>query len=248
MSVRDTFAANYSKTAYTSLWDMDKIIGTGSGSFTVAAPTAINSPTSATSTYSTNFGDFYYFQAIYSVDNGASWNDFNAMVPDLSTPGSPVLDTVVALGAVGSSGTFNIFAFNYYDLVHGTGTAKTIMWKALFFSRNTQGAITPQIINDQTYFTSVERNYQKVAFKDSVTFNLTSGSGQTASLSHNLGYVPMVRAYYIQTTPSNRLDSLWGGYRIEIRVTETTLSFVLDSAFSNITCNGRIEYKIYYDN
>lgn len=243
----ETFIANTSKTAYSSLWDMDKIIGTGSGSFTATAPTAISTPTTSTMAYATTIGANYYFQGIYSIDSGASWNDFGSQVPNLTTPGSPVFQTIDVVGIVGSAGTFTVAAFNYWDLVHGTGSAKTVMWKAIFFSKNEQGAINPQLIADPTLFTSVARNYQKVAIKDKVAFNVTSGVGKTAVVNHDLGYIPMVRAFYVAATPSVRVDGLWAGYRIATQITATTVSFVLDANYSVNTATGFIEYKVYYD-
>lgn len=248
MSVYETLISNTDKTAYASLWDMDKIIGTGSGTFTATAPTAGNTPTTSTMAYATTIGANYYFQGIYSTDNGASWNDFGSMVPNLTTPGMPVFQTLDVLGVVGSAGTFTVIAFNYWDLVHATGSAKTVMWKAIFFSKNEQGAINPELIADPTLFTSRSRNYQKVAIKNKIAFDVTSGVGKTAVVNHDLGYIPMVRSFYAQATPAVRIENLWTGYRIDTRITETTVSFVLDANYSAITATGFIEYKIYYDN
>lgn len=247
MSALDNLIANIDKTAYSSVWDMDKIIGTGSGSFSVGAPTSSSGPISATDTFSTPFGTTYYFQGIYSTDGGVTWNDFNAMIPDLTTPTAPVLQTIDVNGAVGSSGTFNVIAFNYYDFAHSVGTARNILWKALFFSKNKQGPTTPLAIEDTKYFTSVERNYQKIAMKGEEAFNVTSGLGRSLTIDHNLGYVPMVRAFYQQTTPAVRMDSPWAGYRIEIRVTESQVIFYQDPNYSTVTATGNIEYRIYYD-
>ena len=246
MSVRDTLIANIDKTAYTSVWDMDKIIGVASGTFTISAPTP-GPPVTLTTTSPTTFGDSYYFQAIYSTDNGASWNDFGSMIPDLTTPGMPVLQTLDVLGAVGAAGTFNVFASNYYDSVHGVGTAKTVKWKAIYYSKNRQGSLAPTNIGLSTLFTSVARNYQKIALKDEIPFDLTSGVAKSITLTHGLGYVPFVRAFYTQTSPATRIDSLWLGYRVETQITETTLSFVLVAALSTVTVTGNIEFRVYYD-
>lgn len=246
MSAYDNLIANIDKTAYTSVWDMDKIIGTAEGTVSVGVPPVASSVT-VVATHSTTFGDSYFFLGIYSTDGGATWNDFNAMVPDLTTPAMPVFQTLNVQGAVGSSGTMNVIVTNYYDSVHGTGTAKTVKWKVVFISKNDQGSITPSLIADPTMFTSVDRNYQKIAFKDSVPFNITSGSGKSVTISHDLGFVPQVRAYYFQATPSVRVDNLWAGYFIDTRVTETTLSFVLNSFHSIANYTGVIQFRLYYN-
>lgn len=246
MGAYENLIANVDKTAYTSVWDMDKIIGIAEGTINAAAPTP-GPPVITQATSSTTFADTYYFQGIFSTDNGATWNDFNSMIPDLSTPGMPVFQTVNVFGAVGSSGTMNIVSVNYYDSVHGTGTAKTILWKVIYISKNNQGNITPSIIGDITLFTSRLRNYQKIALKGEVAFNLMSGVANSVTINHNLGYVPKIRYFYQELTPTNRMVQPSSFYGIAAKISETQLIFDLPAAYSTYTGTGNIEYRIYYD-
>ena len=245
MSVRDTFIANFDKVAYTSYWDMDKIIGVGSGTIDSPAPTP-GPPTTVTQLFRTAFGDRYYFEGIFSYDDGVTWNMFNAMVPDLTTPTMPVFQTVDCFAQVSELGTLNVTVQNYYDSVHGVGRAYTVLWKAVFFSKNRQGSIALMTIPNATYFTSVNRTIQKIAMKGEVGFNLVSGGSNTLTLNHGLGYVPKVRAFYSENSPSIRLAQC-KFYSIDVRIDENDLTFFIDSSFSTYDCTGQIEYRVYYD-
>lgn len=225
-------------------YKIDQIIGIHSGSFSIAAPTFLSSPTIASDPFTTGFGDTCLFQGIFSTDGGTSWNDFGSYKPNLTTPAQPVLQTVTCKGWVTPSGVFEAYAQNFYDLVHSAGTAYTIDYKVVFLSKDDQSAITPiptaEILNYLSSF-----NYQKI-FKQ----NRFSNGGSPKVVSHNLGYVPKVRAWGTSTLggapfPSGSMLSYdwFGGSNFNIEVGTSDVTFDLITGYGTVV----IDYRIYLD-
>jgi len=224
---------------------IDQIIGVHTGAFIISAPTAApgGSPTNASDSFTTGFGDTCLFQGIFSVDGGASWNDFGSYKPNLTTPAQPVLQTVTCRGWVTPAGVFTAYAENNYDLVHGSGVSYVVQYKVAFLAKDDQGAITPlprsEILNYSSSF-----NYQKIYIGSS----FANGGGAT-TIAHNLGYVPKVRAWITSSRsspfPANSLLSYdWpGGSNFNIKVNSTNAVF--DSISGYGTAN--ILYRIYLD-
>lgn len=223
--------------------DIDKIIGILSGSFSVAQPTAISSPKSATDTQTTGFNDTCFYQGIYSVDSGTTWNDFGTMVPNLTTPANPVFQTVLCDGySLGN--TFVANGTNWYDLVHSSGTAYTILYKVALIAKNSQTSIIPIATNENLKYLAKYNNW-KIYTSDIIPFNTTSGSSKTAVVTHPLGYVPRVRAYYQETSGSLRMQTV-NQRKIETKITASDVTFFIDSVWATTT-TGNIEYRIYLE-
>ena len=234
-------------------YPIDNIIGIHTGSFSVSAPSSTNSPTTATSTFTTGFGDTCLFQGIFST-NGTDWNDFGAMQPNLSTAGQPVLQTVTCYGWVDSSGVFTATGVNYYDSVHNTGTAYTIQYKVAFLAKDSQGTVTPIQTNEILAYDSAN-NYQKIFSSGS----FSNGSG-TTTIAHNLTYVPKVRAWFdlststtagygYVTVPSNSISTLdlWPQTypQVEVNSTDALFASILDG--NGAVASGTVYYRIYLD-
>ncbi len=248
MSALDNLAANYAKTAYTTAFDMDKIIAVKTGTIQVAAPTAINNVTSTTYTETGVFPERYYTKGIFSFDGGVTWNDMSAQVPDLTDPTQVVIQSCDCYTSIGSSGGFNVIGRSFYNFVAGTGTARRILFKVALIASNEMGMITPKILPVSTQFTSIDRQIQKIALKGKVPFSIQSGVGNSVTVSHNLGYVPRVSAYFVENpTGVGFLCNPWGTYGIDIRVTTTDVTFYLDADISFATIAGEIQYRIYYE-
>jgi len=260
MSTLDNLIANYSKVAYTSYFDSDKIIGVLSGTFTVSAPSASPGYTTNNVTQDTGFGDSCYFQGIFSTDSGSSWNDFGTSVPNTSSA-TPVLDTVTCQGFVTTAGIFTAVGKNWYDYLHSSGTAKTILYKVALFSKINQGSIQPLPTNEENYFDSLY-NYHKIYLQD---FFAVSTSANT-SIQHNLGYIPKVRSFFQPTSSSIGIDGIytvpagamatldwWTGAGsgasadIQIDTSNAVFTPIQDSSSTPNGINGTQHYLIYLD-
>lgn len=224
---------------------VDQIIGIHSGSFVVSAPTPGTSPTSASDTFNTGFGDTCLLQGIFSVDSGATWNDFGAFKPDLTTPAQPVLQTVTCQGGVTPAGVLTVFATNYYDNVHSVGAAYTVQYKVVLLAKDTQGTITPLPTNEVLYYSS-SFNYQKIFM--SGTF--ANDTGAPTTITHNLGYVPKVRAWGTSTlntapfvTGSVYSYDFFGTSNFNVEVNTTTATFDAITGFGTVN----ISYRVYLD-
>jgi len=230
-------------------YPVDNIIGITTGSFNIAAPTFI-APTTATDTFDTGFGDTCLFQGIFSVDNGASQNDFGVNVPNLSTPGMPVLQTVTCYGGV-LNGVFTAYGLNFYDNVHSVGTAYTILYKVVFFAKSDQNALTT-IPNNQVLNYSSEFNYQKVYLQDSF-----ANVGMTTSVAISLGYIPKVREWITVTNNTSAASGFltipagtlvtpdWFFGNPYITVSTTSVNFI--SVDNGSTVAATVTYRIYLD-
>lgn len=237
---------NIEDIAFSTAFQIDKAIGAPTGTINSPAP-GVGSFSLTSETVETGFGESCYFKGIYSIDSGATWNDFGAMIPNVSTPSMPVFQTVDVVGAVEPDGGLRVTVINYYDNVHSVATAYTVLWKVVLFSKNNQGSITPIDIPNPIAFTTLERDYQKIAFQDEIPYNISSGVGKTETITHNLGYIPKVRSFYQATDGTQLMIDPWLAFRIETRITTTTVSFVLQGGtYSTNTRTGFIEYRIYF--
>jgi len=243
MSAQQNIITNFNKIAYTSYFDTDKLIGMFTGSISVAAPTSIQFILSGTATHDTGFNETCYYQGIFSIDSGTTWNDFGSMTPDLGTPGIPVLQTQDCNCSM-IGGVLTVQADNYYNLATSSSSAKTFLYKVALFTKNTQGNIQSLPIDDTTSFDS-RYNFQKIYAQDIIPFNMTSGVTKSFSISHNLGYVPKVRAFFQQTGSPLKLVPL-SFYFIEPRLTTSSVTFYIDGWYAT-TASGNIEYRIYLD-
>jgi hypothetical protein len=229
-------------------YDIDKIIGVTSGTINVAAPVA-GAPDfgvkSATATFDTEFGDTCYPQGIFSYDGGVTWNDFGAMIPDLTTPANPVFQTVDCDASM-IGGVLTVKVTNYRDAVHATSTPRTVLYKVLFVAKKTQGSIEPLQTEEILYYSS-QRNYRKIFLDSTVPFNLAGTStGKSANVIHSLGYVPKVRAFYQESSGLLRMLPI-KFYSIEPRVTTTDVTFYQDPYWDVFAINGDLHYRIYLD-
>lgn len=232
--------------AFSTAFLIDKSIGVLSGAINSPAPTSSSGPTVTAQATKTGFNESCYFRGIHSTDSGVSWNDFGAITPNLSTPSMPVFQTVDVIGALEPDGGLRVTAINYYDYVHSAGTPRTVLWKVVLFSKNNQGSISPIAMGNPVQFTTLDRDYQKIALQSQVPFNISAFVAKTEVVAHNLGYVPQVRAFYQATDGTQLMLDPWLAFRIETRVTTTNVSFVLQSEYATNTRTGRIEYRIYY--
>lgn len=246
MSIADHTAIAMAVPAY----DTDKIIGVLEGSLACSAPAAF-SFSSANTTHDTGFGEACLFQGIFSMDGGTTWNDFGAQLPDTSDS-SFVQPQTLDCNATMLDGDLRVVATNWYNSVASTSTARTATYKVALYTRKNQGDIERLPIS-QVLAYRTSRNFQKIAFDDSVAFSLSTSDDQTATVLHNLGYIPRVRAFFVRddngrVVPLGFVDAAAGeDYYVEVRVDTTTVTFFQDASFASMNVAGRIEYRVYLD-
>ena len=238
-------------------YPIDQIIGVFSGSLSLGAPSASPGYTTASDPKAHNFGDSCYFQGIFSTDGGTTWNDFGAQTPNLAAP-FPQFQTV-DVEAYSDGTNLNVQAVNWYDVSHGLGTARTAAYKVYALAKNTMALpITPIATNQKLAYSSAV-NFQKIFLKDSVSISVSGGSsGSSAPITHNLGYVPRIRAFFIDSSNQAFALNQWkplvsGGSpqtvpQIEAHITTTMLTFSYDgTGLGAPSLSGTIDYRIYLD-
>lgn len=223
----------------------------------MAAPTSLQGATVASTSFPHGFGDSCYFQGIFTTNSGSTWNDFGAQTPNLAAP-NPQFQTV-DVEAYSDGTNLYVQAVNYYDVAHSTSSAYTVNYKVYALAKNTMAAkITPGATNAKLYYNS-NYNFQKIFSKSNVGISVSGGSsGSSATITHSLGYIPKVRAFFVDG--SNEVFALnqWkplvtGGTwqtvpAIEAHMTTTTLIFFYDgTGLGAPTLSGTIEYRIYLD-
>lgn len=231
-------------------YPLDQIIGIFTGTLSIPAPTLGGQTTTTTDVKPYGFGDSCYFQGIFTTNGGTTYNDFGAQTPNLATPTQPVLQTVDCQATSSPTG-LTVTVINYYDNVHGAGTAYTLSYKVFLLAKNTMAQpLNPLPTNQKLSFSS-QYNFQRIAKKD--TLHLTVAAGNTGSVSaiHGLGFIPDIRAFRFnsatptisrplasQTAP--RVDT------VQAQLTDQLVTFYSDqSSFLASGVNADIQYRLY---
>jgi len=234
---------------------IDNIIGTYDGTFSVNAATGSPNPDITTVNIKTGITSTCFFQGIFSIDGGNTWQDFNA---NLSTTrgGNIVVQTVTVVGESVADGSISISCLNYYDYTNSVGTAYTVLWKLVLFARPNQPALDLQPVGADLSF-NTDLNYQKIA---SDTYQTLSAPGpgitSVATFPHNLGYKPKFRIFLDQSTDTLNLNSnnlydiqtMSAGVIMYYAKVDTENVYVYAyNGYSPTTYTARIYARIYYD-
>lgn len=234
---------------------IDKIIGVFSGSFTVPAPTAAQGHTYAEDVQNTGFGDNCLTQAIYSLDNGVTWNDDNMSVPDLSGA-FPVLQTA-DVSSFSQVNQIGVGCTNWYNSFTGTGVSRTVLYKVFALAKSNQGVLEPLATNYKLSYTSVD-NYLKIKSQGVISLSIPPSTPTVSVQFHGLGYVPTSRGYVeyssgrIYPATRNLLPNTGSGgsnnnpieTSIQIDTSNTTYSFL---STESVTDTINLHYRIYYN-
>jgi len=231
------------KTNFLSSLEVDKILGTYTGSFTSTQPSATPpAKTTVTESITTNIADTTFFQGIFSIDGGTTWNDFGYNKFPLQVFG------------LSQSGTFKIIAINSHSFINpGSDSAYTVSYKVALIAKPSQGTISPQPIGSISFFKS-SLNYQKILSDTSQNASVASGSTGTLTFNHTLGAIPKVRSFIEGSNPGFgtgmyelcTMDNYGIGC---INVTESTSSVLvnIDNTPYAGTIAGAVYMRIYYD-
>lgn len=233
---------------------IDKIIGTFEGQINVAAPTALQQVFFAENLHLTDFQKPCLTSCIYSLDGGATWNDDNMTIPDLSGP-LPVFQTV-DVSSFSRGNNVGIACSNWYNTTSGSGTARTVTYKIYCLARKEQGATVPIATRERTYFKSTD-NYLKILDEDIEPYSLgISGTAQKV-FSHEQSIVPSARGFveYVAaqeiwplTTnqfPATGLASLHNPVAGSIKLDETSVTYDLVNFGSAVSV--RLHWRAYLD-
>lgn len=234
---------------------IDKIIDVVTDTVTIAAPASSGSGTTTlTKNYAHGFGDSAYFQGVFTSDT-ATYNDFGAQTPRLTTPGEPVLQTLDCNANV-SVTNLNVTLTDYYDFVNSVGVGYTVTYKVYLLAKNTMAVpVQPLTTGSKAQFDS-RYNYQKIFKQDTIALIVAAGATGSVSVTHGLGYIPKVRAFWFNSGSSichpinysPQLGDSGGIDSIQVEITSTTLTFFSDqSSFLSLGINGTVEYRIYYE-
>lgn len=232
-------------------YPLDQIIGYFTGSVAVGSG---GTPSNTTISIPHGFGDSCYFQGIFSSDNGVTWNDFGTEIP---TPGSP-LPTFQTIGCNTYTDTTNINIIG----INWTGTPVTVLYKLYALAKNTMAAPLNPIPTTQKLSFSSGFNFQRIAFKGTVPLNVPLNTTGSQVVIHNLGYVPIVRAFLFRvSSPTTCLPIIFdadtglsfasameGGLSsVQVRLTSSSLTFFVDntSASSSSAIGVTVDYRIY---
>jgi hypothetical protein len=185
------------KFLFHSGYKIDQILGTYTGSLYNPAPAANPFTCNTVSVdISTNINDTTFFQGIYSINGGGTWNDLNCHIPNLSTPSVPAFQTQT-MYARSLPNILRLYSDNwsYYNGSTTTSSDYTFLYKVIIFAKSNQGLVTPQPIGSKFHFNSAY-NYQKIAVDDVRTVTIpNTGTNTTISVPHNLNYIPKVRSF-----------------------------------------------------
>lgn len=220
---------NPNKLQFYSGYNIDKIIGTYTGSFDLPAPTAGNT-TTVTVSMPTNINNTTFYQGIFSLDGGNNWNSFYtdiANVISVDPSVNPQGDCEVY--GTSTAGMINIIGLNTANFSATKFFSFTPLYKVALIAKPSQDNITPQPIGTNQYFNSTY-NYQKI-FMDTV--NQSSGTDITTTVTHNLNYIPKIRAFY-ETGGTMEI--------VQATITNTTASVTLFG-----TLDATVYIRIYYD-
>ena len=239
--------ADYPNKIYIDLpkYGNDQIIGVFTNTLSLAAPTSAGGYTSATDVRAHGFGDSAYFEGIFTTDGGTTWNTFGSQTPTLGAPG-PTFQTVDSFATVDITNV-NVSIFNSYDYSHSIGNAYTVTYKIYLIAKNTMAkAIKPIATSNKLLYAS-KYNYQKIFLKGTVALSVGAGTTGTSTLiTHNLGYVPKIRAYYYNLATSSTTVNRFG-QEPQTQITSTTLQFYSDQSGFRTGINYSIDYRIYLD-
>lgn len=228
---------NVRDVAFSSSLEVDKIIGTYEGSFTLSSPSAGNTNTE-TVAITTNIPETTFFQGIWSKDGGTTWNSFSTRIEHVER-------TSAAVNPQGESYVWGKSESNKFTVI-GENTANfsatqlynlTISYKVALIAKPNQGDITPQPIGSNVWFDS-RNNYQKIATDN---IQATSGLNQTVTVNHGLGYVPVVRVFREAAGVLELLETKVSSVSF-IKVTTSSVTTSISGSFT-----GSIYTRVYYD-
>jgi len=233
---------------------MDQIIGYFTGTISVGAPTLAQGKLSVTDPKTHPFGDSVYFRGRFTVDGGATWNDFGAQTPIL-TGTFPTFQTADC-NATSDASAIYIKATSWYDFSNSTSHAYTFQYEVFAIAKNVMAKPIAPIETAQKLSLFTKNNYQKIALANSVAISVASGSTGGPTINYDLKKVPTVRAWFFQGTspgvcrPLTPDDTLVNYSQITPQITTSSVQFFVDagSTFGGAPATvGTIEYRIYYD-
>lgn len=242
-----------SKLAFFSGDKIDKIIGVHEGSISVGAPTSLQGFLSSSDVFFHEFGDSAYFQGIFSSDGGTTWNDFGAQTPFVGAFPLPAFQTLDCNAKVTTTQLI-VKATSWYDSGNSRSSSYTLQYKVALIAKNSMAQPVNPLPTNEKLSLLTSFNYQKIALPGTASFLVASGSSQTKSVTHGLGYFPKVRGWWFDASDPATCQPLVPDatgilyVQPEVRIGTNDVTFVVDATGSSgVATNGNLEYRIYYD-
>lgn len=119
---------NAKKMKFTLRYPPDKILNIYTGSFTANASSTTFTSERTHHAIDHTFGDNLLLQTTWSLDGGATWQDQDTSIPDLSSPSFPVFDTLL-VNAYSTTTQIIVVAASFLT------SAKTVTYKVVAMSK-----------------------------------------------------------------------------------------------------------------
>lgn len=245
---------------FTTKYPPDKIVGdTLTGSFEAAASSFAGLGFRTHRAIPHTFGVPVFLQMSYSLDGGATWQDQHVPVPDLSTPSSPVFQTV-EVGCYSTNTDIVMVASNY------TTSTETISFRIVPIWNDRQSQVI--VVNrsqSANFIFSTQYSLPKIYLDDQDTLAVAVSSGgpppspsDLPLATHDLGFVPNVRVWYepvsgeLWPLSPNQYSNLDGGSGTMLDVfgrayaTTTELRVELYN-FGASEASVPVHYRVYCD-
>ncbi len=238
-------------------YDVDKIIGIFTGSFSTPAPGLFVGYNEQT--FNTDFNDTCLTRCLYQVDGGDK-NDDNFPYPIGSNRFG------VQATSFSRNNTAGVGAFNS-DF--SGAIPHTVNFQLYCYAKSDQGKVNP-IKTDQPLAYASRYNYEKIYIDEVQPMTVTTGSPQTFSVLHDLGYVPDTKTSieYVSTTggggvvedtgtiyPAGLLANTevnttgssleHNGIKCSVEINTTSVTYRLSGTITGMTYTVNIHYRIY---
>lgn len=136
-------------------------------------------------------------------------------------------------------------------------TARSIQYKVAIMLKDNNSVVRATNLPLKPSLDS-RYTFQKIAFSGFPTVSVGASTTSTTTITHNLGYVPVVRAFlqYVSNGDGVVLGQVFDmatsntpNLACYIKATDTDVSFVLDNSGNVLTGGGTflLHYRIYYD-
>lgn len=221
---------NASSVVYASSIATDELLGSYTNSF-ISSNSTPGTTTTTTDTKTTKIAETTFVVGIFSVDGGTTWQGMETDVNHSDNNGD------IQVYAQSQSGILTIAAVNTRNASAPGGTwTFTVQYKVMLLAKPDQGTVTPQPIGGNVYFDS-RKNYQKIALDTSQTF---TGTNQTLTFTHSLGYVPRIRVFY----ETGGILRIRGGISSsQTTITTSAVSVFMAGSYTSTKVYARIYYR-----
>lgn len=237
--------ANPNLLYFNSNIQIDKVLMVQSGTINIAAPVSPQLSLDGSFSFNTGVGDYAFFYGIYSLDNGATWNDFNAATVEYVS-GNPVFNTCDVWGQ-STVGVMTVYARNWYIFGAASQKARTVMFKVAIIAKPDQGVVGDTSTDKPLQFSS-RYNYQKILIDYVSDITLASNERRTITIPHGLGYPPKMRGWAVESSVLYDFGKyLYGDAYSAFYSDSTNVTLIISNENNPSARSLRVYVRVYYD-